>query len=72
MPMEGDPAEREEDEQVGMAWTNWSEHVSVREELHDADSCCKARLPAWQHGSGLFLRLRKDAIANRIILQVWH
>ncbi len=30
MPMEGDPAEREEDEQVGMAWTNWSEHMILK------------------------------------------
>lgn len=30
MPMEGDPTEREEDEQVGMAWTNWSEHMVLK------------------------------------------
>ena len=30
MPMEGDPTEQEEDEQVGMAWTNWSEHMILK------------------------------------------
>ena len=30
MPMEGDPAEQEEDEAVGMAWTNWSEHMILK------------------------------------------
>ena len=30
MPMEGDPMEQEEDEQVGMAWTNWSEHMILK------------------------------------------
>lgn len=30
MPLERDPVEQEEDEQVGMAWTNWSEHMILK------------------------------------------
>ena len=50
MPMEGDPTEQAEDEQVGMAWTNWSEHMILK--MAAAKVICRthghpARVASW-------------------------
>ena len=50
MPMERDPAEQEEDEQVGLAWTNWSEHMilkmaAAKVAIHPHQAVCMRRMP---------------------------